>query len=220
MLNSLVSVKNDAKARFYDIQIMLDVLKNNNKVDYQVILKSSLVLMIYNFVEGVMNNLIITLFDVLQQENLSIKQLPNKFQKTIFDYYLKKIGNNSGNLRRYYGYDDVKICKISYEEISKYLKFFSGNLDAKSIREISCDKFGISLPNGIDEPALLKVKNYRNKLAHGETKFSNTCQDITLEEMEYMCKQVDTYLNTIIDSYENFLNSIWFQKTINKFNCK
>ncbi len=208
MLNSLVSVKNDAKARFYDIQIMLDVLKNNNKVDYQVILKSSLVLMIYNFVEGVMNNLIITLFDVLQQENLSIKQLPNKFQKTIFDYYLKKIGNNSGNLRRYYGYDDVKICKISYEEISKYLKFFSGNLDAKSIREISCDKFGISLPNGIDEPALLKVKNYRNKLAHGETKFSNTCQDITLEEMEYMCKQVDTYLNTIIDSYENFLNSI------------
>ena len=82
MLNSLVSVKNDAKARFYDIQIMLDVLKNNNKVDYQVILKSSLVLMIYNFVEGVMNNLIITLFDVLQQENLSIKQLPNKFGPT------------------------------------------------------------------------------------------------------------------------------------------
>ena len=208
MLNSLVSVKNDAKARFYDIQIMLDILKNNNKFDCQVILKSSLVLMIYNFVEGVMNNLIITLFDVLQQEKLSIKQLPNKLQKTIFDYYLKKIGNNSGKLRRYYGYDDVKICKISYEEISKYLKFFSGNLDAKSIREISCDKFGISLPNGIDEPALLKVKNYRNKLAHGETKFSNTCQDITLEEMEYMCKQVDTYLNTIIDSYEKFLNSI------------
>lgn len=64
------------------------------------------------------------------------------------------------------------------------------------------------LSDEIDEPALLKVKNIRNKLAHGETKFSNTCQDITLDESEKLCDKVKKYLGDVIEQYEIFLNMI------------
>ena len=69
-------------------------------------------------------------------------------------------------------------------------------------------KLGVALSDKVDEPALLKVKNIRNKLAHGETKFSNTCQDITLDESKDLCNKVKKYLGNVIDQYEVFLNKI------------
>ena len=58
----LLSVKNDLKKRFEDIQAMMDILEKNKKVDFQLVLKSSLILMLYNAVEGTMSNLLIELF--------------------------------------------------------------------------------------------------------------------------------------------------------------
>lgn len=66
-------------------------------------------------------------------------------------------------------------------EINKYLKLFSGNLDSRSIKKLSL-KLGIILSDKMNEPTLLQVKNIRNQLAHGETRFGSICQDITLEE--------------------------------------
>lgn len=48
----LLSVRNDVEKRFEDIRVMIDILKKNGKVDFQLVLKSSLVLMLYNAVEG------------------------------------------------------------------------------------------------------------------------------------------------------------------------
>ena len=59
----LLSVKNDLKKRFGDIQAMMDILEKNKKVDFQLVLKSSLILMLYNAVEGTMSNLLIELFE-------------------------------------------------------------------------------------------------------------------------------------------------------------
>lgn len=64
-------------------------MSEDNAVDYQLILKSSLMLMIYNAIEGTVSNLIIELFDAICQNNLSITQLPNNLQETIYTYHLK-----------------------------------------------------------------------------------------------------------------------------------
>lgn len=204
---SLLSIRNDAKKRFEDIRIMFTILDKNEKVDCQLILKSSLILMIYNAVEGVFSNLLTELFDVIQQKKLQINILPDRLQKTIYTYYLKKIGQDPQKFKKYYGYNSIKLCALSYLEINKYLKLFSGNLDAQSIRNISF-KLGIDLPKKLDEPVLLKIKNYRNKLAHGETKFSDTCQDITFDEMKKISQRIERYLEEIIDIYEDFLGRL------------
>lgn len=204
---NFLSVKNDTKRRFEDIQLALNALNGKNKVDYQLILKSSVVLMVYNAVEGTVNNLVVEMFDAICQNNLSITQLPKKLQKTIYTYHLKKIGQDPDKLRDYCGYSSIDLCSVSYLEINKYLKLFSGNLDSRSIRDVS-SKIGINLPEGIKEPVLLKVKNVRNKLAHGESTFRNTCQDITIQDLEEIVKKVETYLNKLIVTYENTLSRI------------
>lgn len=203
----LLSVKNDVEKRFKDVQIMIDIIEKNKKVDFQLVLKSSLMLMLYNAVEGTMSNLLTELFDNIISRKMSIDNLPENLQKTIYKFHLKKIGDKVTKLRDFNTYDNIETCNVSYLEINKYLKLFSGNLDSRSIKDVS-SMLGIVLSDKINEPALLKVKNIRNKLAHGETKFSNTCQDITLEELEELCDKVKKYLKTIIHQYEIFLNNI------------
>ena len=199
---SLLSVRNDMERRYEDIKMMEIILESNKKVDAQLILKSSLMLMIYNMVEGTMSNLLMEYFDYIHAENISISNLPPKFQNTIQSYLDKK---NLGNIDVENSNDTI--FELSYSEITKYLKLFSGNLDSRSIREV-CEKVGVNLPEDIKESVLLIVKNNRNKLAHGETRFNNTCQDITLDEVKKICNKTQEYLQKIINEYEGCLNNI------------
>lgn len=201
----LLSVRNDTKKRFDDIQVMMNILKTNGAVESQLVLKSSLILMLYNAIEGTMSNLMAELFDNIKSRKASIENLPKNLQETIYKFHIKKIGNDIKKLKEFNQYDDIEICNVSYLEINKYLNLFSGNLDSRLIKKIS-SRLGVTLPNKMDEPTLLDVKNIRNKLAHGETKFSNPCQDITLEEIQKMCDKIKKYLGNVIAQYENFLN--------------
>ena len=208
MKTNLLSVRNDIKNRFEDIQTMIDTLDKNPTVCCQLVLKSSLMLMFYNVVEGTISNLLTELFDTIVKRNLTMEVLPYKLQNTLYTYHLKKIGEDSNKLKEFSKYDDLKLCNISYLEISKYLKLFSGNLDARTIRNIS-KKVGIDLPDIIDEPCLLNIKSARNKLSHGEAKCSNACKDITLDEMKKMCKKLEEYLYKVICEYEYFLDKLY-----------
>lgn len=190
------------KRRFEDIKMMESILEINQKVDAQLILKSSLMLMIYNMVEGTMSNLLVDYFDYIHAKNIPICNLPNEFQCTIKSYRDKKNSGSSDEENSTYTRFD-----LSYSEMTKYLKLFSGNLDSRSIREV-CKKVGIDLPESIKEPALLIVKSNRNKLAHGETRFNNTCQDITLDEIKKICDKTQEYLQKVIDEYEQCMNNM------------
>ena len=207
MAIKLLSVRNDIEKRFEDIQVMIDIIEKNKRVDFQLVLKSSLILMLYNALEGTMSNLLTELFDNITSKKISIENLPENLQETIYKFHLKKIGDQVEKLRTFNNYNGIEIFNVSYLEINKYLKLFSGNLDSRSIKKLSL-KLGVALSDKVDEPALLKVKNIRNKLAHGETKFSNTCQDITLDESKDLCNKVKKYLGNVIDQYEVFLNKI------------
>lgn len=198
MPNNLLSVKNDMKRRYEDIEMMENILEENPKVDNQLILKSSLMLMVYNMVEGTMSNLLMEYFDYIHSQNIHISSLPTDFQHTIQSYLNKKNSSNCVN-------GDC-IFELSYSEITKYLKLFSGNLDSRSIREV-CKKVGVVLSENIKEPVLLIVKNNRNKLAHGETRFNNTCQDITLREIKKICNKTREYLEKVIEEYEKCLEN-------------
>ena len=199
MAIKLLSVRNDIEKRFEDIQVMIDIIEKNKRVDFQLVLKSSLILMLYNALEGTMSNLLTELFDNITSKKISIENLPENLQETIYKFHLKKIGDQVEKLRTFNNYNGIEICNVSYLEINKYLKLFSGNLDSRSIKKLSL-KLGVALSDKVDEPALLKVKNIRNKLAHGETKFSNTCQDITLDESKDLCNKAIRHIFTFSDS--------------------
>lgn len=146
-----------------------------------------------------MSNLLMEYFDCIHTGNITINSLSSEFQRTIMSYFHKKENNDD------YFVDTV--FDLSYSRIKKSLNLFSGNLDSRSIKNV-CKKVGVNLTDDIKEPVLLIVKNNRNKLAHGETKFNNTCQDITLNEIEEICNKTQKYLIKVIDKYEESLNTL------------
>ena len=104
MAIKLLSVRNDIEKRFEDIQVMIDIIEKNKRVDFQLVLKSSLILMLYNALEGTMSNLLTELFDNITSKKISIENLPENLQETIYKFHLKKIGDQVEKLRTFNNY--------------------------------------------------------------------------------------------------------------------
>jgi len=206
------SVKKYTKERLDDIKIMMNIIDANyGNIEYQLVLKSSVILMIYNSIEGTMSTLMEVLFDSLNRNELSLKNLPEKFKKIILEYHLKTIGKKADKLEDFAKNYNEKNCDISYLEINKYFKLFSGNLDSRSIKEIS-KKFGIHF--ALEEPFLLKVKNIRNSLSHGEKSFRVACQDYTVNELKEGLEKTRTYLDELIEVYGQFIQRLTDEESL------
>lgn len=210
--DNMQSVKNYTKDRLDDIEIMMKIIDaNDGNMDYQLMLKSSVILMIYNSIEGTMSALMEVLFDSLNRNKLSLKNLPEKLKKIILEYHLKTIDKKADKLEDFAKNYNEKNCNISYLEINKYLKLFSGNLDSRSIKEIS-KKFGICFD--LEEPFLLKVKNIRNSLSHGEKSFRVACQDYTVNELKEGLEKTRTYLDKLIEAYGQFIQRLTDEESL------
>lgn len=209
MGKQLIAARNDLESRFNDMDLMIRILEldENKKIENQLLLKSSLLLMVYNAIEGTMSNLLTELFDSVCEKKLPVDKLPEAFQNLIYKYHLKRIGSKENELKKLYESEKEKICEISYLELSRYLKLFSGNLDAREIRKIS-ENIGIQIVNKESDKFLLIVKNKRNSLAHGEKTFVNASQDITLDEIKKNINSVKNHMEYIIEEYEKFIDKI------------
>ena len=76
----MLSVKNDLKNRFAEINTMKNILVKNQSVECQVVLKSALILMLYNTVEGIVSNVLTELFDRIAEIQMSVTDLPERLQ--------------------------------------------------------------------------------------------------------------------------------------------
>jgi len=80
---------------------------------------------------------------------------------------------------------------------------FSGNLDAREIRNIS-RKIGFSeVSNGRN---LNEIKNKRNRLAHGEQTFYGVGKDYSLQDLTEFKDETFTFLQEFIDNVKQFMN--------------
>ena len=201
MGKQLIAARNDLESRFNDMDLMIRILEldENKKIENQLLLKSSLLLMVYNAIEGTMSNLLTELFDSVCEKKLPVDKLPEAFQNLIYKYHLKRIGSKENELKKLYESEKEKICEISYLELSR--------LDAREIRKIS-ENIGIQIVNKESDKFLLIVKNKRNSLAHGEKTFVNASQDITLDEIKKNINSVKNYMEYIIEEYEKFIDKI------------
>lgn len=148
-------------------------------------------------------------------DDLSIycyQQLSEKIQHLYINYYfsessVKKIKQNI---------DSTFSNKLSLPLMDKYnnkMKLFSGNLDARKINEL-ISKYGIGALTCENKKYLVLIKNKRNKLAHGEEMFKDSCRGFTTRELALYGKAVDDSMSELIDLTEAFLvNKIYLKKT-------
>lgn len=159
MQNHFNGTKQFLALRNNDINIMLSHMDSCKKAVDSTIFKSSIMLMLYNEIEGTFSNILSELFDYIIDENIDFDILHSKIKNVYLEYYNRKIANNLAEILYFRNNPDLK--SVGYLELNKYLKLYSGNLDARQIREIS-KRLGVPISNEIIGDNLVKIKNCRN----------------------------------------------------------
>lgn len=181
--------------------------------DMTHILKANAFIILYNLIESTISNAIEDIHEVfLNEEELCIDTLHENITKIAF----KNIDTNTINNT---DFSTGSVSKIILQEWLKKHKndiksnknsLFSGNVDAKKIREIA-EKYGFSsetdkniTKNG---KSLVTIKQARNSLSHGSDSFRDRGREISIDELSDIKIETCHYLNKILDNIQIYLES-------------
>ncbi|WP_156180965.1 MAE_28990/MAE_18760 family HEPN-like nuclease [Desulfovibrio sp. TomC] len=195
----LASVVSDLTRKKAEAEILLSEIQKKEKgvgnALLCTVLKSSIVLVLYNTVESTMYSVLEILHEKCQAKHFN--ELSD-CQKEIFA--LMHFGKNGS--KRYKENIELTISGElkfpSFESYSDGEKIFSGNLDARRINKILA-VYGVRY--SVDKAygrSFLEVKTLRNKLAHGECSFSMACRNKLVTDIESMSGHIFTGLNNIV----------------------
>ncbi len=197
------------------------------------VLKANCYLMLYNLVEGSITEAIDAIFEAISIQNVCFKDLIPAYKKIWLSYQgglvkitaesakaknptKNKIGKSINEVL-----DNLAYFKIAtftdkdgttHDNYKGYLKVtdsadLSGNLDARKMRELA-EKYAFFVPERCDD--LLKIKNIRNQLAHGEMIFSEA-GIVYVQDLMDMKKNVFVYLETILLNINDFIENERFK---------
>ncbi len=166
-------------------------------------LKASAFLLLYNLIESTMKNAIEAIFDELQNQGVSFDKIRPELKKIVLQNFK---GRNPDKVLQ-------KIVDISLDIITAGFdkeKLFSGNIDAKLIRD-TANKYGFSAKTDYaktsDGSDLLIVKTNRNDLAHGIKSFAEVGKDKSADELIEIKNKVVKYLRQILENIETYLDN-------------
>lgn len=170
------------------------------------ILKSNLLLMLYNLVEASIVSGIKEIYNLIKSENLTYTKLSDEIK----DLWVSE---------KTYFFMDPSFTRTTYKEqvkaivnniingttifLSETIKRNGGNYDDKVIKEL-CDKHGIRYTAIDDNGDLKKVKTCRNQLAHGVDSFSNYARDITIDDLKHILDGVINFISAILTGMETY----------------
>lgn len=161
-------------------------------------MKSSALLMAYNIVESTMSNLLQDIFDHLESSKTSFDALSRPMKRTVLGHVKK--GSPKLIVDRMDAPLGFVLACFDKNEC------FSGNLDSKVIRD-TLRELGVTGADRHKEQALLKVKNERNSLAHGNKSFSDCGKNYTVRELAEIHRKTCQALERVIQDLEAFLSS-------------
>lgn len=201
--------KNALEKRNSEIETMISILPSLN-VDKSAITKASIILMIYNMVEGVFSLLLQEFFEFLSEKKNDFEKFPNELQLAIIKYHIKQIKEDPKALLDFWKQNYIEIPLFT--DYRKDVEIFSGNLDACRIREI-LKKLKITFTGTSTDKNLLYIKNLRNRLAHGEIQFSYACRDKTDKEIKEYMNSARSILTRVIKAFEDTYSNMDISKT-------
>ncbi|HED3064980.1 TPA: hypothetical protein R4057_001933 [Kluyvera ascorbata] len=219
---SLSDLRDEYEERANDIAELLSLASSLeegiNQLDPQVqaeqinslsirvnILKSSAHMMLYNQVENTARGCIESIYDHLQDSEVSYTSLRDKFQINI----LHRIISDNETGKSLYQKIGTDISKKIISASMNIRKEFNGNVCKPVLHKIT-QAYGITVENspecrnGID---LDLLKDIRNELAHGSTSFSRKGQIDPLQEVVERSQRIDIYLRLLISATEEYITT-------------
>lgn len=201
----MISIKSDFEEKQIEadllIEHIIEVSSTICSINKASILKSAFVLMLYNMTESTTRSVLERVHEKISRYGYS--EQSDKIKKLSIDFYFR---NGNGNKHKT-SLDKVLANTLFFpvlSEFEKKINLFSGNLDVKEINNI-LNKYGIGKIKSENSDKLLLVKNKRNKIAHGEDMFKESCRNITVSELSEIKEATVDVLSQLIDLTERYL---------------
>lgn len=188
-------------------------LNNNTLVN---ILKSSIVLMTYNLIEYVFQEIFDRIYNQLEMHDFN--KLKFQIQEQISNHFYRYKKDCTDSHKQVWLISDLLNCtnlnqdinKLWYEQVAKKIhnKNISWNVNGKNI-QIFLQKYHIDWLqcfNHNDNKALFDdIVNKRNMLAHWTASFEQCTKDITLVDLTKNCKQIKRLIDQLLGTLSDYL---------------
>jgi hypothetical protein len=175
-------------------------LGDGSSTDHEELLKTfkaTCYLLLYNLVESTMRNAVEAIFEELRSQGISFDDCREELKLEILKNFRKR--NVELLLPKL-----LSLAKDVIHETFERSENFSGNLDARSIRE-TASRYGFSPPVGNQFNMLRTVKDLRNDLAHGVKSFAEVGREATASDLERARDQTVKILDETIRNIDDYL---------------
>lgn len=199
-----------------EIEVCYSVLKNLEKETFSVntkngslflkIMKSNFLLMLYNMIEACIVSGLDEIYEDLKNNKCSYRRVIFEVKKIWSEYRIREIYGPTTERKTYYRRVQKMIDDIIEDEpilLSRNALEISGNLNAREIKKI-CDNHKIRYHLETDGEALETVRRNRNELAHGDKSFSDCARDLTINDLNKIKFEVETFLQNILDGMRQY----------------
>lgn len=179
-------------------------LASSKNDDLNKILKSNLLLMLYNLIESSMTNAIEEIHNDIHINTVSFNLLRVNIRRLLISYLKTHL-----NAKDFV----TSITDIALDTAKRCFdkqKIFSGNVDGKKIREIG-EEYGFSIrttyANTKNGNCLVIIKGRRNDLAHGVFSFIEVGKEYTISDLEAMKDETVNYIEEILNNISTYLTN-------------
>jgi hypothetical protein len=201
----MIDVKNTFVQRKAEIDEYFNFLNSyqpaNANDNLFKILKSNLLIMLYNLIESSISNAIEEIHNNIYSNSISFDSLKREI-KSIIISNTKRVNPDKLVLQ----INDIATDIVKHT--FKKDELFSGNVDGKKIREISA-KYGFNSDTDYVKTKhgshLVTIKDKRNDLAHGIFSFTEVGKEYTIQDLEEMKDKTLNYIAEILDNIEYYL---------------
>lgn len=202
----MYTVKSIFQARTQEIEMYYTFLEEYIRADtdkeLSKILRSNLILMLYNLVESTIANAIEAIHNDIHTKNISFDSLNLALQKVLIQQLKNNINPDSfvrdiNNL----ALDVVKKC-------FQKRKISNGNIDNIAISKLAKD-YGFDFHTTYEKTkhgkCLEEIRGRRNDLAHGTFSFTEIGKEYTIEDLGAKKYETINYLAEILSNIDHYL---------------
>lgn len=191
-----------------------DIITTSDNSHFFKIMKSNLLLMLYNIVEACIVSGMEEIYSGLKDESCKYGELITEIQVVWSKYKINQIYGATTDRKTYENRVQDIIQNITTSSpiiLTRDALGISGNLNAKKIKEI-CDSHKIRYRLETRGESLERVKRLRNGLAHGDMSFSECARDLTIADLNDIKIEVLTFLDGILKGMKDYYDNKKYKK--------